>query len=263
MSNKDNNNRSPKTTEIGPGVYTIDLSSWTKFHDVVELFLNHPRWIFRGHRKNTWKLEPTLLRLVKGRPNYEAIVKSHLKAFRYALRGRRGPNPPLLRDDNDVFALGQHNGLATPLLDWTTSPYVALFFTFAKNVPDDSTPTRTVFCLNETRIKRVSREMSKDILGDDAIYFHRPLSDENSSLVSQSGLFTVSTGITDIETWVLRNWKDKDPKNAVLIKVQVPDNDREECVKALNRMNINYASLFPDIRGACKHANMMLEIKNY
>lgn len=254
----------PKSTRIGSGVFEFVLVSWTQFHVVVNKLLDRPQWIFRGHRKKTWKLEPTLLRLVSGRPDYEGLIKTHLFNFKYNLRGRRGPNPPPLNDQYDAFALGQHNGLATPLLDWTTSPYVALFFAFANNVPDDSTDTRTVFCLNEERVREIDKTIGADPWVEDVIDFHRPLSDENPGLVSQSGLFTVSTGVTDIETWVRRNWRD-DPSGtkAVLIKVQIPNNDREECLKALNKMNINYASLFPDIQGACKHTNMMLEIKNY
>jgi hypothetical protein len=141
---------------------------------------------------------------------------------------------------------------------------VALFFAFAKNVPDDSTESRTVFCLHEMRIRDINKEVKEDPWIEDVIDFHRPLSDENPRLVNQSGLFTVSTGITDIETWVLRNWRDKTSKHkGVLLKIQIPNNDRQECLKALNKMNINYASLFPDIQGACQHANMMLEIENY
>ncbi len=81
-------------------------------------------------------------------------------------------------------------------------------------------------------------------------------------MVTQSGLFTVSTGVTDIESWILRNW-DQSQNKIVLLKVQIPNWDREECLKALNKMNINYASLFPDIQGACMHANMKLEIEKY
>ena len=250
---------------VGPGVYESYLHSWIQFHEIVNKILDLPQYIFRGHRRNEWKLEPTLARLIKERPNNEQLHQYHIENFKYALRGRRGQNPPSLDKPSpdkpyDLWALGQHHGLFTPLLDWTTSPYVALFFAFAK--ADNSTEYRTVFCLNQNRVREINERASKDVWVEDIIDFHRPMSDDNARLVSQSGLFTVSTGTTDIESWILRNW-DSSQKAIVLMKIQIPNAEREECLKSLNKMNINYASLFPDIDGACKHANMKLEIEKY
>jgi hypothetical protein len=245
-------------------VYETRLRSWTEFHDFVNRTLDL-HYIFRGHRRTDRKLEPTLVRLIKGRLDHKKLYEDHIENFRYALRGRRGANPPSLDKPSsdkpyDLWSLGQHHGLLTPLLDWTASPYVALFFAFAK--ADKSTKTRTVFCLNEIRIKEISERISKDVWVEDITEFHRPLSDENSRLVTQSGLFSVSTGVTDIESWIVRNW-DQSQKKIVLLKIHIPNRDREECLKALNKMNINYASLFPDIYSACKHTNMKLEIGKY
>lgn len=258
----------PKALEIKPGVWETRLRSWIQFHDIVNRILDLPQYIFRGHRRDNWKLEPTLVRVIKGRSNPKELYKDHIENFRYALRGRRGINPPPLDIPSfdkpyDLWALGQHHGLFTPVLDWTASPYVALFFAFAK--ADDSAKTRTVFCLNKAWIEEISKRLSKDPdpwMVEDIIDFHSPLSDENARLVSQSGLFSVSTGVTDIESWIVKN-SDLSQQKMVLMKIQIPNRDREDCLKALNKMNINYASLFPDIQGACKHANMKLEIEKY
>jgi hypothetical protein len=253
-----------KLINLGPGVYQTSLRSWKGFNDII---INHlidlPHYVFRGHRRNDWKLEPTIVRKIKSRPNYRQLYPDHLKNFKYALRGRRSPNPAPWHHPYDVWALGQHNGLNTPLLDWTTAPYVALFFAFCDNKPD-ATLTRTVFCLNEKRVNELTEKLKQNPgTANDVIEFHRPLSDENPRLVNQAGLFSVSTGLSDdIESWVLKHWDPSD-KKVGLLKINISNAERQACLKALNRMNINFASLFPDIYGAASHANLTLEIDKY
>ena len=49
----------------------------------------------------------------------------------------------------------------------------------------------------------------------------------------------------------------------VLVKFTVPTGDREDCLRSLNRMNINHLSLFPDFYGASTFCNLNLEIASY
>lgn len=124
------------------GILEFKLDSWTKFMDVHSyLMINAKDHIWRGHRCADWFLSSTLDRLfdrlmqetshTSGVKPDHSFLQAHLKQFKYAVRGRRGSNPTKIEDD-DWWALGQHQGLATPLLDWTTSPYVAAFFAFEK-----------------------------------------------------------------------------------------------------------------------------------
>jgi hypothetical protein len=169
----------------------------------------------------------------------------------------------LNRFQNDWWALGQHHGLQTPLLDWTSSPYVALFFAFMTAKPDD-TSRRVVFALGQAVVESRSREIEKDHVGTDPppiVEFHRPLSDENARLVNQGGLFTRSPIGTHLESWVRQNFQGR--PFWVLAKITIPNKDREECLKELNRMNINYLTLFPDMYGASQHCNTKLNILEY
>jgi hypothetical protein len=94
------------------------------------------------------------------------------------------------------------------------------------------------------------------------IEFIRPRSDENQSLVSQNGLFTRSPYGTTLEEWVQKNFAGEND-TYTLIKFLVPNKDREESLRMLNRMNINHLTLFPDLYGASKFCNMFGEIKKY
>jgi len=90
----------------------------------------------------------------------------------------------------------------------------------------------------------------------------RPLSDENPRLVSQAGLFTRSPDNMDIETWVRKRRRGYTEAYG-LIKLKIPDRDREACLKALNRMNINHMTLFPDLHGSSEYCNTDLQIDYY
>ena len=248
------------------GIWVYECSDWNDFNEFITKRVNRTGIIWRGQRDSGWPLEPSLVRLLKKHPqSEESCVATHLGSFRYATRGRRGPNPHQIGDSNEDewWALGQHHNLATPLLDWTSSPYAAAFFAYVKErVP--KTQKRAVFGLREIPVKKKSDEISKKAAKHGAaevIDFIRPMTDENQRLVSQSGLFTKSPLHMDIEAWITKHFHGE--TKVRLYKILLPESARETALKALNRMNINYLSLYPDLQGASLHCNMQLSITNY
>jgi hypothetical protein len=248
-------------------VVTYRLSSWTAFPRFIEQeFLDFRSFVFRGQCAAKWPLESTLDRLLRqpGAPTGPAVRERHLDTFKYATRGRRGAQPPQLGTENDWWALGQHFGLATPLLDWTTSPYVAAYFAFASE-PNDGDAYRAVWALDRYLITARSADIGKAATPParpPVVEFVRPFSDENSRLVSQGGLFTRAPDGVDVEAWVKANFEDATP-DVVLAKIEIPNGDRHLCLRSLNRMNINHLSLFPDLFGASRYCNFDLMIKYY
>ena len=127
---------------IESGVCETALDSWEEFLPLVAK-LRDNALVYRGQADSRWKIESTLDRLEARFPITPNTTGSapkyfkcppvqrnvHLEAFKEAVRGKRGNNPGDL-SENEWWALAQHHGLATPLLDWTYSPFVALFFAF-------------------------------------------------------------------------------------------------------------------------------------
>jgi len=247
------------------GITTITLSSWKWFPDYINNeLLDYTGFIYRGHGDSGWLLEPTLDRVVKDPESN--LREKHLTNFKYETRGRRGTNPPKMEADNDWWALGQHHGLATPLLDWSESPFVAFYFAIAKALELKS-ESCSVFCLFQNSVKEVNDKIIetksiKTINGHKpTIKIFKPLSDENDRLVSQRGLFTRGPNNVDIEDWFRTNQKGSQYMD--VIKLVIPCKNLGDAMAYLNRMNINPSTLFPDLSGASQFCNLGLGINNY
>jgi hypothetical protein len=249
---------------IEDGIQIIRLSSWRDFYELITQHdLDHSEFIWRGQRTASWPLQSSLDRFIVTEDPRDRmkLARQHLSRFKLASRGRRGNTPSLISSESEWWALAQHNAMMTPLLDWTDSPFVALYFAFEKDVNGVATE-RAVWGLADTLSKNREIEEAPEGHLRAPLEFFRPMQDENARLVSQAGLFTkLPLGIT-VEQWIKENYKNE-TKQVSLMKIVIPDLNREECLRTLNRMNINHLSLFPDLYGAGKHCNKALEISKY
>ncbi len=249
------------------GVWTLDFSSWKYFPDYVrQEMLDYNQYVWRGDRRDDRPLLPSFdrrhARLSRG--SIEARLHRHLHTFQLAVRGRRGPSPSSLEGDNDWWALGQHYGLDTPLLDWTRSPFVALFFAFEK-VKSPQSPCRAVYAIATSSCEAISSAVEEHHDGfdrPDVVEFITPYQDENARLVNQNGLFSRCTAGKPLEAWVAEH-RAGETQKGVLLRLRIPDTDREECLRALNRMNINHLTLFPDLYGSSLFSNFSDSIRRY
>lgn len=244
-------------------IHTID--DWEELKQFVNEFAHWPNYIFRGHGEKDWLLESTLSRALKKikEEDKEELVKEHLKLFTLEIRGRRGSNPRKLTD-NELWALGQHYGLYTPLLDWSESPWVALFFALT-SIEKSVEKKRVLWALHKPDISKIKYPPRKDKLVNSPNSFPveiiEPIIDENSRLVNQRGVFTKIDVRYDLQTWIEKapNFGDWN----TLYKVIFPDALRDKILLELNLMNINYSSLFPDLEGSSRHVNIRLLQTDY
>jgi hypothetical protein len=258
-----------KKNILTDGVVEYELDSWKDFFALTnDEFAQAPAFVYRGQGYCDWPLISSLDRptmrysnkknLNGGNPeNFECPPFSdeeHLAAFKRAIRGRRGPNPPPL-DDEEYWALGQHHGLKTRRLDFTRSPYVALFFAFEEEhvlvgnqliVPE----FRGVYAWSTSTVDHPDNEPAVQVK------VMSPKSDANFRLVSQGGLLAHIPKDVDVEGYVRSCFKGDD-RRANYSKVKIPNSDRDGCLIALNKMNLNHVTLIPDIDGAARHVNSL------
>jgi hypothetical protein len=123
------------------------------------------RYYFRGQSDRNWTLEPSISRVLASRGGRELDLRecifielSALRSFRR--RAHLHYDPSLLPSTEDVLAwwnLMQHHRAPTRLLDWSYSPYVALYFAVDRDFEVDG----CVWYFNWTRLAAHAANLSE------------------------------------------------------------------------------------------------------
>ncbi len=243
------------------GFLHSSLSSFDDFRNFANYFSDDLGFVFRGHAQSEWILETSLDRLIR-RINpvsieLESTYDFQLGLFVKSIRGRTSAAKDVSNNRDELWALGQHYGLATPLLDWTSSLYVSLFFAFADPTPSPS-GYRTVWALHRDGVINAMSGYNADREYNQQFSFIDPLTDHNTRLISQAGKFTRQPLSFDVPGWVQSQYQGA--KEAYLFKIDVPDFERLRILRHLRQMNIHSGTLFPDLSGASLDCNETLEL---
>jgi hypothetical protein len=213
--------------------------------------------------------------------SYTAIQRELYESFRDNVLINRDLEPSEL-SGIDLWQYGQHHGLPSPLLDWTSSPYIALFFALIDE--DDSSPMadpepRCVWALNLDMLKLVNYAIrdeirprhAKMIKPEAALQKQFPelevinnIDGYNKRLAYQQGFFTKHTFYESLEIWAKRiaeviSHNEWDTPLLTRVIFRVSDEQRGRLLRTLDKMNINSRSLFPDIRGSVDYARFSVE----
>ena len=243
---------------------TMRLSGWKEFKAFVDDLSEN--WAFRGQVNARWPLKNAIERTDFIHLN-ERIEVDFLAEF------QRGARNYLHRDEipNHIIewlALMQHHGAPTRLLDFTKSPYIAAYFAFEQCSanPDHHA---AVWAINIRYLRDRALEVLENDYAEELKATHNLINEplfekifyqNNRSLVFpvepfrmnrryslQQSLF-VSTGISAEPFMKQLDFLGKDISRSV-IKMEIPAVAQKEVMRDLLRMNLNRASIFPDLDG--------------
>jgi len=162
-------------------------------------------------------------------------------------------------NDWELLSLGQHYGLPTRLIDWTTNPLIALWFAFEKE--KESENDRVVFGLVVQEDSLVSFEM--DVLfGGRFIKIFQAMPLDNR-VINQESWFSIQPpqifgkGGDEMPHCDYYNTLNEDENLKYdLIKFRFKNPLRLEILSEIDKCGVNGMHVFPDLAGLCKLIEM-------
>lgn len=235
---------------------------------------------FRGQSNATWDLEPSLMRSLGDSDLLpEGVVDLEDEALKlFRSKAHFFVSPPLLAKVHTKpcwWALMQHHGAPTRLLDWTISPYVAAYFALHQDGGrDDRRSTErdsksagpkdgAVWCFcSKTLRKRFEGSYGQppdfDSIDAPAWYQDKlqhlsekrvviPLAFDYASserIAAQQGRFTMCFKVRQQHNCVIEQIGENN-----VLKLLIPHAKKREFLLRLRDMNITGSALFPGVDG--------------
>lgn len=225
----------------------VEINTLSEFLDIIEVKEKSDIILFRGQpnddpllpkiarkdpKKNTFEIEKDMLRDLCRRSN--EFVQSTMKT------------------DWDWLALGQHHGLTTRLLDWTTNPLIALWFACSAKDLKESFSVVWIYLVSGDAILDIETE--KDPFAVRKTKVFQP-SLVGKRLSTQLGWFTAhqySNKVTPSRFIPLdKNLEQREN----LIKIKIPKANRTKLVEMLDTCGVNASTIYPELDGLCQHIN--------
>jgi hypothetical protein len=265
------------TPKLPPIYKQYRLESWEGF---LKIITDSPysNWAFRGHRKEQWPLASALSRYFRAfHLDRRAWPQQEDRILRVFKRKAHQflVQPPAPDDDFQWLALMQHHGAPTRLLDFTWSPYVAAFFALERATGDAAVWALNPADISAGGIRRSPKSKARAIAtsamdprlaGNFARYFLKGNREfiwlgepevMNRRLIAQSGTFVLPGALDRPMEEIARQYPD--PKGMMAKFILPAAKIRETGLRELYRMNITYATLFPDLDGLARSLGYELE----
>ncbi len=156
---------------------------------------------------------------------------------------------------NELWALGRHHGLLTPLLDWSESPYVAAYFAFEPLYRKQELHVGEVTSGGSGDVRVWVLRMYEDITIGGEFEVVRGVPPGARRQNAQRGVFTK---VLSAKHRTLENYLKARERAHFLQAIDIPKNEFATACADLTLMNITPFTLFPDLDGAAIHANIIL-----
>jgi len=243
---------------------TLPFTHWNDFKDFTQELSEN--WAFRGQLNTQWELRTAIERtdFITLHKGVEAnFVQEFMRGARNYLRRDETPNHLI-----EWLALMQHHGAPTRLLDFSKSPFVASFFAFEHcEYAIENHLAIWAINVNYFKMKAVEllaahfkKELEESNNRINETLFEKIFLDNKHALVFpvepfrmnqryslQQSIF-VSTGTGHLPFMAQLEFLGDGIAKAV-IKMELPVGLQKEVLRDLQRMNLNRASLFPDLDG--------------
>lgn len=271
-----------------PSYTTKRLKSWNQFQSFVNLFSSN--WVFRGQSNANWDLKSSIERTEFFR-SYPEVEQSFLLDFQRGaknfLQEKEVPN-----DLIEWLALMQHHGAPTRLLDFTKSIYVASYFAFENTSPNSK--DIAIWAINiqtvHDRVTKYLKLSNSEEFEQRRIFFSdkdfedtkRQFNDKdfeqvfmqnakscimpvepfnmNKRYSLQQATF-ISAGNSNESFMEQLEFLGESLAKAV-IKITLPSSLKNSVLRELEKMNINRASIFPDLDGYSAALKMKYNLRS-
>jgi len=241
---------------------------------------NH--YIYRGHSDSEWKLESTLERVLGQKWSAENARKFEDYSYN-AFKSKyhiynSSEHAPISK--LSWLSVMQHYGVPTRLLDFTESPYVALYFVLETYNPLLK-KNFSIFAIDYTAVMdnsidfikkkdtqfsetRNSIQFQKDKIFDevvdrfsyDILWVTEP-TEFNARMDRQSGTFLISGNREKtIDSLIHSGLYDK----CNMLKFIIPYNLYENVYALLRKMSVNSKSIYGDLSGLAKAVKMEMQV---
>jgi hypothetical protein len=217
----------------------------------------NPTVLFRGQYKD----KPLLPIIGRGEltPNFTEFEQSIFLEFKRKSLPYLENKPD---NDWDWLAIARHHGLPTRLLDWTTNPLVALWFTVEKPAKN-SEGVVWVFKTEEDDFINM-KDIDNGPFVDERTKVFQP-NHITKRIIAQNGWFTIHRYL-EKEGGKFVVFNNNKLYKQRLLKILIPSKSFAQLRLELDRCGINKATLFPDLEGICSYIfwkNFALEDEKY